>query len=233
MSPTTPPPSAAAPELEAGPSPKALWAIALLAIVAAAAPHFFFPPPLRLHMQSVMQGYFGIAVWAPAILASVAFFVGTDLGTRLPSSHDPTLRTVALVLAPIAYAVALAAVLERYWSDMETMRPWGELLTALPMFAALHGLLAIFWQGLVQRRLLIDWPRPARWLTVVALELCIWAPFLVQAPQDFLGRLLPAMGLQAAIAAGLYEAGAPTWAAVLVRAIMGLAFVWFQQVMFL
>lgn len=210
------------------------WIITAIAIIVAAAPHAFFAPPLQLHMEGQMQAWLGIAVWAPAILAGVAFFFGVEFGARdeeRTSAIDPNLRATALIGATIAYLVFAAGLHADRWTGMAGMRPWDELSTLLPLFALLGALRGLFFQGFVQDRVMSDSPSGGRVAMVIVLELMIVAPFLVSADAATIAAgLMPLVAAEALLGAISFEVGYPVRIAMLVRAIAGVAFIWFQQV---
>ncbi len=214
-------------------SPKTARWITAIAILAAAAPHAFFAPPLQLHMEGQLQAWLGIAVWAPAILAGVAFFFGVEFGSRNDAraeSVDPATRSGAVIGAMIAFLVLAAALHVDRFSDMGTMRPWAELKTALPLFAGLGVLRAVFWQGFVQNVVLRDTSTGLRVTLLAVLELLVVVPFLASGNTSAVASgLLPLVAGEALLAALSHELGYSVRVTLLVRAAAGLAFIWFQQ----
>lgn len=216
-------------------SSRLLWVITILATIVAAAPHMFFPPPLELHMAGDMQAWLGISIWAPAILAGVAFFFGVEFGTKIdPEKPDIfPVNVVVAVLSLILYLSYLAEMYELSWTQMEAMRPWTELQTALPMYAVLGALLALFWQGFVQHRVMSAMSRGWRIALVTALSAAVYLPFLATGQHDDNGLFFSAMAIEGFIAACVFETGIPTWGIMLLRAAFGIAFIWFQQALLL
>lgn len=213
------------------------WLITAVAVIAASAPHAFFAPPLQLHMEGQMQAWLGIAVWAPAILAGVAFFFGVEFGGRneeRATSVLPPTRAAVLVLAVLGYVMAAAVLHIDRWTGMATMRPWDELQVVLPLFVVLGALRALFFQGFVQQRVLAALPSASRVAVLCGLELLIALPFLASGntSQVALG-LLPLVLTDALLGAITHEIGYPVRIAMLVRAFAGGAFIWFQQAMLL
>jgi hypothetical protein len=211
--------------------------VTAIAVIAAAAPHAFFAPPLQLHMEGQMQAWLGIAVWAPAILSGVAFFFGVGFGRRNDALDDqltPETRTVLLVALILAFVVATAGMYELLWVEMEAMRPWAELKTVLPLFAALGLMRGVFWQGFAQDRVMSKMPAARRVLALVVLEVAVVLPFVVQGKTDsVLFNMVPIVALEALVAAVAYEAGFRVRSVMALRAVCGLALVWFQQAMLL
>lgn len=212
-------------------SPRILKIAALVAVLAAAAPHFFFEPSLILHMRGEMDAWIGIAVWAPAILASVAFFFGVEFGARkeLTRPIDPMKRAfIVLVAALVGIVICAAATTER-WSGMSDLMP-PDLHLALGLFSALGVLRALFYQGFLQHRVLTSFAPGARVAVLLAAELLVVLPFALQAnPHDAVGMLLLFGAVEGLVAALAYEVGYSVRVAIALRALYGFAFVWFQQ----
>lgn len=217
-------------------SPSTGLIVTAVAVIVAAAPHVFFAPPLQLHMEGQMQAWLGIAVWAPAILAGVGFFFGVEFGSRddRRDGMDPAVRAAVLVVAVLAY-VMLAAVLHvDRWTDMAAMRPWGHLQTALPLFAGLGVLRAVFWQGFVQHKVLTNMASGARVAALCGLELVVAAPYLMSGDTTAVATgLLPLVAAEAMLGATAHELGYPVRVSILVRAIAGASFIWLQQALLL
>lgn len=213
------------------------WVVTFVAVLAAAAPHFFFAPPLQLHMDGQLQAWLGIAIWAPAILAGVGFFFGVEFGRRGDgpyASTPPATRTAVLLLALLGYLLLAAVLHEPRWTGMQALRPWGELRAALPLFAALGALRAIFWQGFVQDRVLGQHSVGARSAALLAMEVAVAAPFLLSGePAIVAAGLLPLVAAEALAAALAFELGFTVRGVMAVRAAIGAAFVWFQQALLL
>lgn len=223
-------------EQESGPSTNTLVIITVVAVLAAAAPHFFFAPPLQLHMEGQMQAWLGIAVWPSAILAAVGFFFGVEFGDRYEVSDiiEPPTRAAILVGALVGVLMLTASLDTSRWTGMDTMRPWEELQTVLPLFAGLGALRAIFWQGFVQHRALRGDGRVGRVLSIIILEMVVVLPFCFSAdPQTVLTGLVPLVLAEALLGVTSHEVGAPLRVTLLLRAVAAVAFVWFQQALLL
>ena len=214
---------------EAKHSTSTAWFIAIAGTMIAAGPHAVFPPPLELHMAGDMQGWLGISVWAPAILAGIAFFFGVEFGARIDRDRiapsTAAAATIGIILAQIVY---FAMLFEQGWTDMGPLTPWGELERALPLYAALGALQTLFWQGYVQHRAATHLATGPRVAAVAALNTAIYLPFFLTAP-DAAPMLLAALGVEAVLAATVFELGVPVWATAIVRAIGAAGFIWFQQ----
>lgn len=209
--------------------------ITVAAIVVAAAPHAFFRPPLQLHASGEFDGFYGIAAWAPAILAGVAFFFGVEFGARrrdakpMSGAARGTLVTVLLVML----AVVLAQVFEPKWVEMSGLRPWDELRVALPMYAGLFALQSLFWQGYVQHRTLSGLGRGPRLVAATLLPALVLMPFMLNAPTPSVLTLIGVTTLGHAATAALFEAGFAVRACMAVAAVYGAMFIWFQQAVLL
>jgi hypothetical protein len=212
-------------------SPVMTWLIVIVAIVAAALPHAFFPTPLQLHMVGDLQAWLGIAVWAPAILAGVAFFFGVEFGAHVePPRLSREGRAAAVVLAPIVFSIYMAARFEPMFSNMAEMRPWDQLTTAIPLYAVAGGLHALFWQGYVQDRAMANAPAALRVVAVTLLNLLVFAPFVIEGEMSAaVGELLPTVALESILVAAVFETGASVRSCMIARALCGVAFIWFQQ----
>lgn len=209
------------------------WVIVLVAVIAAATPHAFFAPPLQLHMSGQMQAWLGIAVWAPAILAGVAFFFGVEFREHLPRRLPETVRTAGVMLVPILFAIYMAARFDELFSGMAGMRPWDELSTLLPVYAVIGALHALFWQGFVQHRVLPDAGPAARIAIVTLLNVAVFAPFAIQGDATVVTGLLPTVAVESILITGLFETGVSVRSCMIARALCGAAFIWFQQAMLL
>lgn len=134
----------------------------------------------------------------------------------------------------IAFLLGSAMLTERLWTDMESMRPWKELKVALPLFAGLGALRAVFWQGFVQDRLFSKASIAIAVVALSVLELVVVLPFFTAGNFDSVALILiPLALLEALLAAIAYEVGLSVRSVMLVRALAGLGFVWFQQALLL
>lgn len=213
-------------------SSKAQWAVALGAVAVAAAPHAFFPPPLHLHMRGHLDGFYGISLWAPAILAGVAFFFGVEMGARCDVDKErwPSgTRATFLVIAFIVYIVALAASFEFYELVPRDVSP--TLGFTMLMYGGLWALESIFWQGFLQHRVSTELPSWRRILNGTVLPVLIVLPFgLSDAP---VGGMILASALSHFIAATSFELGYRVLVCMAIHGALGVLFIWFQQVLLL
>ena len=209
--------------------------IGVAAIVVAAAPHAFFRPPLQLHASGEFDGFFGIAAWAPAILAGVAFFFGVEFSSRREDAPplSGAARGTIVMVSLVVLAVVLAQVFEQKWVDMAGLRPWGELRVALPMYAGLFALQSLFWQGYVQHRALSGLGRGVRLIATALAPALVLLPFLLNAEAQAVLTLIAVTTLGHAAVAALFEAGFAVRACMAVAAVYGAMFIWFQQAVLL
>lgn len=209
--------------------------LAWLAMIAATAPHFFFASPLQLHLEGNMKGWLGLAVWEPAVLAGVAFFVGVDLSGRVTDVKNTLIKNAALVVGPLVWVLFLALWFEPWWTNMGSMRPVGELQKVLPLHAVLAAMQVLFWQGVVQGALLNKMTPVLRVAGVVVLSTLVSLPF-VHHPSSLIQPwtmvILP-RALWQLIIALIAETGAPHRATMAVALVFGGAWVWFQQALLL
>ena len=204
-------------------------------LIAAALPHYYFTPPLALHLAGDFKGWLGIAVWAPAILAGMAFLIGVGFGEKLePAGWNipPALRPAIYVLAPVLYAVVIVGLYPNLSNDLP-YTPWNELAQALPLHAAMAGLQVTFWQGLLQKRLMDRQSPELRVSIITMLSVAIWIPFAHLTSWDILGYAIIAIGVEAFLTAIIFEIGATVGMTMIIRAVLGLVYVWFQQATFL
>ncbi len=212
---------------------KKLWMWAILAVVGASIPHFFFASPLELHLQHNFRGWIGIAVWAPAILGGMGFMLGADFDDRIERPPNWFMASgMAAAFAPILYGMFIFLLFPHLSSDMGDTRPWDELKKALPLYAGIGALQVPFWQGIIQQKLTSEWHPAARIAVLIVLEVLIFLPFIRMTNIVDTGFIYVQAGA-AGFAAAAYETGLSVKMMMLVRAIMGLAFVWFQQALFL
>ena len=205
---------------------------ASVGILVAALPHAFFPPPLHLHMIGHVDGFYGIAVWAPAILAGVAFFFGVEFGAHRPPDEvraTPERRAAILAVACVVYVVALAEAFGLY--DLAPAQTPADLPLVMAMYAGLWAIESLFWQGVLQHHVLARRSSGARVLAVTVLPVLVLAPFAISG--EAVGAMLFAVALARYIAALAFELGSRVLSCMLLSAALGALFIWFQQVMLL
>jgi len=220
-------------EPHANSTSKSSWVVAAVAWIAAIGPHFFFSNPLELHMRGDMESWIAIAVWSPAMLAAAGFFDAGEFSDAFDRSELARFRAMALVAVPFAVMFLVSSQYRPLWTDMPR-RPWDELATALPLFAGLWALTSVYWQGLVQLRLLSSLSPVARVAIVVVAHASIVTPFALHtgigpAVQGYITSYAVA-GLLTAV---VFELGASVRATMLIHGILGAMYIWFQQAVFL
>lgn len=212
---------------------KKLWLWTILAVVGASIPHFFFPTPLELHLQHNFRGWIGIAVWAPAILGGMGFMLGADFDDRIERPPSWFMASgLAAAFTPILFGAFIFMLFPHLSTDMAENRPWDELQKALPLYAGIGALQVPFWQGIIQQKLTSKWHPAARIALLIAAEVLIFLPFIRMTNIVDTGFLF-VQAAAAGFAAAAYETGLSVKMMMIVRALMGLAFVWFQQALFL
>ncbi|MEZ4461012.1 MAG: hypothetical protein R3E66_15055 [bacterium] len=205
--------------------------LAWIALAAAAVPHIFFASPLQLHLEGNMKGWLGLAVWEPAILAGVAFFVGVEFSGRVTPVKNPMHKNAALVIAPLLWILFLALRFEPWWTNMGTMRPTAELQKVLPLHAALGAMQVLFWQGVMQGGLLVNKGVVGRVGGVVTLSTAVSLPYVLHGSsliEPWTMVILP-LALWQLLIALVAETGASYRVMMVVGALFGAAWVWFQQ----
>jgi hypothetical protein len=145
-----------------------------------------------------------------------------------PRRFSETTRTAAIMVAPILFAIYMAARFEEMFGGMAGMHPWDQLTTALPLYAVMGALHALFWQGFVQKRVLEDAVPALRILAVTLLNVAVFAPFAIEGEGVWSG-LLPTVAVESILIAGVFETGASVRSCMIARALCGVAFIWFQQ----
>lgn len=214
---------------------RTLPAVVLVGILAAMAPHFFFASPLQLHLDGNMKGWLGIAVWAPAVLAGLAFFNGVEFSGRVSEPRLSPWRPFFLVMIPVVWVTFLGVLYADWWTNMGSMRPWGELQKVLPLHAGLAALQVLFWQGIVQERLGRSWPAAVRVGVVAALNVAVVAPFALHPAGmvDAVTHVIVPVGLGQFLIAFWAELGLRHRSTMIVAAAFGGAWIWFQQALLL
>ncbi len=206
-----------------------------IGLIAAAAPHFFFASPLQLHLEGNMKGWLGLIVWAPAILAGIAFFLGVEFSGRVRPVKDVKVTNASLVLAPLVWLIFLALWFEPWWTQMQGLRPMEELQKVLPLQAGLAALQVLFWQGIVQSKINEQVGPTGRVLIVVGLNVAIALPFVLHPSaliHPWVDVIVPTLVWSLLIAV-VAETGAQHRTTMIVAAFFGGAFIWFQQALLL
>lgn len=209
--------------------------LAAIGLIAAAAPHFFFASPLQLHLEGNMKGWLGLIVWAPAILAGIAFFLGVEFSGRVRPVKDQKLTNAALVLTPLVWVIFLALWFEPWWTQMQGLRPMEELQKVLPLQAGLAALQVLFWQGIVQSHISSKVGPTGRVLIVVGLNVAITLPFLMH-PSALIhpwAHVILPTAVSSLLIAVIAETGVQHRTTMLIAAIFGGAWIWFQQALLL
>ncbi len=206
-----------------------------IALIAAAAPHFFFASPMQLHLEGNMKGWLGLIIWAPAILAGIAFFLGVEFSGRVREVKNQQLANATLVLVPLAWIIFLALWFESWWTQMQGLRPMAELQKVLPLQAGLAALQVLFWQGIVQSHISPKVGPTGRVLIVVGLHVAITIPFVLHPSalvHPWADVIFPT-AVWSLLIALVAETGVPHRTTMAVAAIFGAAWVWFQQALLL
>lgn len=205
--------------------------LCVVAIIAAAAPNYFFTTPFRLHIDGLSKGFYGLSIWGPSILAAAAFFSGVDYFDRLrPKQKSLDAMTI---IAPLLWFVFVATWFPGYWTNITTP-PWDVLIKVMPLYAGLFAIQVLFFQGLLQQKILGHRHRYLRAFVPGLVAAAIWLPcvrHMVDMETSFYEFLLPAFVHQS-ILSGMTESGATNLRVMIVAAIMGAAWVWFQQGIF-
>lgn len=218
-------------EQEKSEKPAWLVPLAVVAIVAAAAPNYFFTTPFRLYIDGTMKGFYGLSIWAPTILAAAAFFAGTDYFDRLVPAK-PSLNAIT-VIGTLMWVVFVSQWFPGYWTNISAP-PWDELIKVMPLYAGLFAIQSLFYQGFLQQTILGEKHRYIRVFGPALTAVAIWLPcarHMVDMDTSFNEFLLPAFVLQSLLS-GMTEAGATNARVMAVAAVMGAAWVWFQQGIF-
>lgn len=208
-----------------------LPAVVAVGVIAAAIPNFIFPSPLQLHLEGNMRGWIGLAVWAPAVLAGLAFFQGVELSERVREPSDSPWAHVMRLGAVMGWIVFLAVHFEPWWTQMGDLRPVDELQKALPLHAGLGALQVLFWQGIYQAGLAKAWTPAARMLGLAVLNAAVAAPFLMHASSmmDPMTHVVVPLVIWHVLLGVIAETGLSLRALMAFGAIFGGTWVWFQQ----
>lgn len=208
----------------------ATW-LALGALAVAAAPHFFLETPLAFYEQPNLSAWLGLTIWSPALLAAAAIFAGVvpNAGVERPVFDSVDARMAAAVAAPIAVLIALGLA---NFDGYQHVISWSRLSAAMAVYAGVFAVGTFFWQGLLQHRVLQQWPRPARLVAVAAAGAAVWLPFLTHQPWENVGGLLFEHALIYLTLALIFEFGLPVYALMGSAALMGVAFAFAHQMTF-
>jgi|GEM_PF-3989699 len=213
-----------------------LLTVALLALVAAAAPHFFLDMPLVAYEAGNLRGWLGLSIWSPAFLGAVALFFGVDLEARVAQPWLPSvdLRAGAAIALSLLVLVLLTI---RYLPGFHVVGDWRELGLAMLLYAGTFAIGVLFWQGLVQQELLGGLRRniAARLLRIAliaAVACALWLPFLSNHPLDMLRQTLDGYLIIYLALALLFELGISVFGCIGIAVLMGVAWAWVHQMTF-
>lgn len=210
-------------------SSKTLRIIAFSAIFLAAAPHLFLQFPHALLLAGQDRAWIGLSIWAPLALAATALLTDTSLQGRFDHSNSisPAVRTAASVLVPLG---VIAVLVQLHFQPPFLGRPIGwekSVLMAMGMYGVIQALESIFWQGLIQHRILQNSSPIIRIVLVTALGLALWLPFTVSTGFAVaMKTYLLDFGLIALAGATLFELGLKTRSVMLARVLMGIGYAW-------
>lgn len=215
---------------------KHLRTAALLALVAAAAPHFFLDMPLVAYEAGNLRGWLGLSIWSPAFLGAVALFFGVDWEARVPRPWLPNVEVRAG--AAIAMSVLVLVLLTiRYLPGFHTVGDWRELGLAMLLYAGTFAVGVLFWQGLVQQELLARMGRSAagrllRVALIAAVACALWVPFLSNHSLDMLRQTLDGYLVIYLALALLFELGVSVFGCLGIAVLMGVSWAWVHQMTF-
>lgn len=209
------------------------WLVVIGSLIVAMSPAFFFANPLQLHMEGNSQSYWGIAVFASAILAGFAFFRDADFSWSRPRRFGVEVLAVFFIVSLVAMQVSLAVIFERWSSDMVGMRPVEELQKNIPLWAGCGFVAGLFWQGIFQRNFSPDTSAFVRVLLTAIAGVAVWAPFAINGGDNVVSHLLPSLAIGYALVAILNELGTPVWATMFWHGTFFAGLVWFRQALLL
>ncbi|MBA2662462.1 MAG: hypothetical protein H0U74_09230 [Bradymonadaceae bacterium] len=215
-------------------APERLWLFAAGAILVAAAPHFFLAFPFQFFKEGQTQAWLGMSVWAPSLLAAAALFVETSLrGQFARPQIAQTTRAAAAILVPMAVVAVLVHLHFRPPFFGYTLGWLQPVLIAIALYGFVQGLEALFWQGLLQHRVMRDSAPALRVGVLSVLNVAVWLPFARSTGLDeALSTYLLDFGLIALASAVLFELGLQTRYVMLSRALMGAGFAWAYHTVF-
>ena len=214
----------------------------VLAILVASVPLYFFRDPFQLHDAGLLKGFYGIAIWPSSILAGYAFYrsVAFTKTTAKPLIEDITQRTVATIAVIVAVVMVLAQLFRSDYVGMAAMRPWDQLMIAIPMFGSLRFLETFFFQGMWQDKAVAEKSRPLRVVFTILAALVVHLGFILAIgesgflffPEQLYGYVGVVMLGTGAIAL-LYEFGWALYLCAIVNLLFGAGLAWFRQGVFL
>ncbi len=207
---------------------KSLRIVAFSAIFLAALPHLFLQFPHALLQAGQERAWIGLSVWAPLALAATALLTDTSLQGRFNRPNiSSAVRTAAAVLMPLA---VIAVLVQLHFNPPFLGRPFGwekSVIMAMGMYATVQALESIFWQGLIQHRVLHNSSPVIRIVLVTVLGLALWLPFTVSTGFAVgASTYLLDFGLISLVGAVLFELGLKTSSVMLARVMMGLGYGW-------
>jgi hypothetical protein len=203
-----------------------------VAIAIAAAAHFFLNYPTDFIAEGQRRAWLGLTIWAPALLAAFALFMEVSLTERNRPPINPIHAAAAAVLVTLAAASALIGlhIETDYWRPVT----WAKsVATAAALYVTVFALGTLFWQGIVQKRLLATLPAPTRPLLTAALGLLLWLPFAPRTGWDtaLTTYLLDYTILYLALAI-LFELGLQLRWVIAASTLIALAYTWGHQGIF-
>lgn len=209
-------------------SPKTLRMVACVAFLIAAVPHSFLQFPHLLLAAGQNRAWIGLSIWAPLMLAAAALMTDTSLQGHFERARiSSTLRTAAAVLLPLG---VITILVQLHFQLPFLGRPvhWqSSVLFAMGLYGTTQALETIFWQGLVQHRLLQDATPASRVFLVTILNIALWLPFAISTGfADAASTYLLDFGLIGLSCALLFELGLQTRYVMLGRALMGIGYAW-------
>lgn len=215
-------------------SPKTLRMVACAAFLIAAVPHSFLQFPHLLLNTGQTRAWIGLSAWAPLMLAATALLTDTSLRGRFERPEiSPALRTAAAVLLPLG---VITILVQLHFKPPFLGRPLGwetSVLFAMALYGATQALETLFWQGLIQNRLLNQTEPFVRILAVTALNVALWLPFVISTGfADAANTYLLDFGLIALAGVILFELGIQTRYVMLARALMGVGYAWAYHTLF-
>ncbi len=205
--------------------------VAVLAWLVAAAPHFFLDTPLGFYAQQNLDAWLGLTVWAPTFLGAIALFMGADAGARTPRPlvHSLDVRLAAAVAAPVVGAAALAAV---EFDGYQHVGPWSKIGLAMAVYAGVFAVGCLYWQGIVQRRVLAGVPAVVRAVVVAAAGAALWLPFVIGHSWSSIAPTLAEYAIVYGLVAVLFEFGLSVLACMAVALVLGIGWAWAHQMVF-
>lgn len=205
--------------------------VCLLAVGAAALPHFFLDLPIDLYRDGQIGPWIGLTTWIPTFLAAVGIFCGADFRSSFadPLVEESDGRAAAVVLAPIVATVVFALM---NFDGNQHIGAWSELGMAMAVYGATYGLAPLFWQGFMQRIALEEVPWWGRTLIVSVLGAALWLPYMTSVGWSGIeGLVIEHLVIFAALAI-VFESGATVAATMLTGLFIGLGWAFAHQMTF-